>query len=87
MIFSSYTWHKETFLEIDELQCDTDCGKEWNIFRNRVTYLLHFLFMYINPLRYCYVYVINMMYYFVHENIIVVDKDKDKIILSVKINC
>ena len=23
MIFLSYTWHKKTFPEIDELQCDT----------------------------------------------------------------
>ena len=27
MIFLSYTWHKKTFPEIDELQCDTYYGK------------------------------------------------------------
>jgi hypothetical protein len=27
MIFLSYTWHKKTFPEIDELQCDTDYRK------------------------------------------------------------
>jgi hypothetical protein len=39
--------------------------------------------MYIN----CYVYtsIINMIYYFLHENIFVVDKDKDNITLSMEI--
>ena len=38
MIFLSYTWHKKTFPETDELQCDTDYGKGCDIFRNRVIF-------------------------------------------------
>ena len=30
IIFVSYTWHKKTFPEIDELQCDAD-GKVYDI--------------------------------------------------------
>jgi len=45
MIFLSYTWHKKTFPEIDELQCDTDYGKSrekvCDIFRNCAIYLLY----------------------------------------------
>ena len=42
MIFLSYTWHKKTFPEIDELQCDADYGKSRrgnDIFHNRVRYI------------------------------------------------
>ena len=31
MIFLSYIWHEKTFPEIDELQRDTDYGKEYDI--------------------------------------------------------
>ena len=34
---------------------------------------------------YCYIYIINMIYYFVHENIFAVDKDNDNITSSVQI--
>jgi hypothetical protein len=37
IIFVSYTWHKKTFPEIDELQCDAD-GKVYDIFRNCVIF-------------------------------------------------
>jgi hypothetical protein len=38
IIFLSYNWHKKTFPEIDELQCDAD-GKVYDIFRNCVIFL------------------------------------------------
>ena len=34
-----------------------------------------------------YIYIINMIYYFVHENIFAVDKDNDNITSSVQIGC
>jgi hypothetical protein len=37
IIFLSYNWHKKTFPEIDELQCDAD-GKVYDIFRNCVIF-------------------------------------------------
>jgi len=40
-IFLSYAWHKKTFSEIDELQYDTNYGKGYDIFRNRVIYFLY----------------------------------------------
>ena len=33
----------------------------------------------------CYVYIINMIYYFVRENIFAVEKDKDNITSAVQI--
>ena len=43
MIFLSYTCtrHKKTYPEIDELQCDTDYGKRYDIFQNRAIYFLY----------------------------------------------
>ena len=41
MIFLSYTWHKKKFLEIDEIQCDTDYRKVYDISWNRVIYFLY----------------------------------------------
>jgi hypothetical protein len=41
MVFLSYTWHKKTFLEFDELQCDTDYGKGYMIYSGTVQYIFY----------------------------------------------
>ena len=41
MIFLSYTWHKKKFMEIDEIQCDTDYTKVYDISWNHVIYFLY----------------------------------------------
>jgi hypothetical protein len=58
-----------------------DCFVGWSpyppILTNRLSY---------SHTDHCYVHVVNMMYYFVHENIFAVDKVRNDIAASVQIS-
>ena len=45
MILSSYTLHKKAFPEIDDLQCHTNYGKGYELFRNRVVYIYIYIYI------------------------------------------